>query len=341
MASIRSKLLNSVMRMGMRFLMRREVSVMQFRHFIARADRRQTGRLAPCISLEEQDSPFHGRWLRNSNCKSGKVIMYLHGGAFIVRMPELHSTMVSRLCHQIGASAFMPWYRLAPEHPFPAAPQDALAAYRYLLETHRPEDILLMGDSAGGTLTLALLNLIKAEGLANPVAAVAFSPPVDFAQISATWLMHSWTEPLYALQPVVSPQAHYLNCTNYTDPIASPIYGDLHGLPPVLLLVGGVEALRDDALGYARVASVSNTPVTLHIWQGMPHVHMLMDFLPETALAEQEVVKWLQAKLRLTADQPSDTTSLRDSVILFNRQAITGRLSRRSNSDATFMRGLL
>ncbi|MEQ9397150.1 alpha/beta hydrolase [Haliea sp.] len=339
MASTRSKLLNCVTRLSMRLLLRREVSVPQFRQLIARLDRRRAGRLAYGVSVEEQVSPIAGRWIHNRNCSPGKVILYLHGGAFIVRMPEMHSGMVSRLCAQIGASAFMPWYRLAPEHPFPAAPQDALAAYRYLLRNYRSDDILVMGDSAGGTLTLALLNLIKAEGLPNPAAAVALSPPVDFAQVSATWLMHRWTEPMYALQPAVAPQRHYLNFDHYTDPVASPVYGDLYGLPPVLLVVGGVEALRDDALGYARVASVASAPVTLHIWQGMPHVHMLHDFLPEAALAEQEVVKWVHHALR-NPEEPSDKGSLKDAVILFNRQPVIGRVTRFSNSDATYMGGV-
>ena len=117
--------------------------------------------------------------------------------------------MVSRLCAATGASAFMPWYRLAPEHPFPAAPEDCLAAYRYLLQTCPPEQIFIMGDSAGGNLTLSLLNLIKREQLPMPRGAVGLSPITDFGQVSSTWMMHEWIEPMFTVQAAVAPQGYY------------------------------------------------------------------------------------------------------------------------------------
>ncbi len=340
MASLRSKLLNTATRFASRLLFRPREDVTGFRKMFARTDRRRAGALAAGICTEEQEMPVAGRWLHNGDGAPDKVILYLHGGAFILRLPESHTAMVSLLCRELGASAFLPWYRLAPEHPFPAAPEDCLAAYRYLLESHAPGDIVVMGDSAGGNLTLSLLNQLKREGLPQPAAAVALSPPLDFAQISATWLLHRWTDPMYVVQPAVAPQRYYLNADQLTDPIASPVYGDLAGLPPVLLLVGSVEALRDDVMGYARAATLARTPVQVHVWGGMPHVHMLQPFLPETALARERVCDWVQCALRgeFAGSGPS---CLKDVVILFNRRPLLGGVSRFSNSDADYMRDVL
>ena len=339
MASLRSKLLNSVTRVASRLLFKPREDVSHFRDMIARTDKRRAGVLAAGIEMQEQEAPVIGRWLRNPGGSTDKVILYLHGGAFILRMPESHSAMVSQICHQLGASAFLPWYRLAPEHPFPAAPEDCLAAYRYLLESYAAEDIVVMGDSAGGNLTLSLLNYLKLEDLPQPAAAVALSPPLDFAQISATWLMHRWIDPMYVVQPAVAPQKYYLKGQDFKHPLASPVYAELEGLAPVLLVVGGVEALRDDVMGYARAATLAGVPVQVHIWQGMPHVHMLQSFLPETPLACSKVVSWLQ-EIFTGERQATSAPSLQDSILLFNRRPLIGGVKRVSNSSARYMKGL-
>jgi acetyl esterase/lipase len=303
-----------------------------FRKLVARYDRRKLGKLAPGISVEDVKVPIAGRWLRNPDGISKQVILYLHGGAFIIRMPESYSEMVSRLCIGIDASAFMPWYRLAPENPFPAAVEDSLGAYRYLLESHTPDNVVVMGDSAGGNLTLSLLNLIKQSGMPMPRAAVALSPITDFAEISSTWVMHRRVDPLFAMKPYTLPQLHYLRGKNILDPLASPIYGDLEGLPPVLIVVGGIEALRDDGVAYVRQAVAAGVAAQVHIWQGMPHVHTLTNMLPEQRLTEAEIFRWF-AKLPAPGERRSADELWPGAVTLFNRRPFSGTLDRITNGD--------
>lgn len=149
--------------------------------------------------------------------------------------------------------------------------------------------------------------------------------------------MHTWVEPLFPVQAAVAPQQHYLEGKNLTDVLASPIYGDLAGLPPLLLVVGGVEALRDDSVGYVRKAVEAGVPARWHIWQGMPHVHMLMPFLPEAALAERELFAWLDGVAELKRSD-SGEPAWRDAVTLFNRRPVTGTLRRSTNSEHVFQR---
>lgn len=332
MASTRSRLTNFIVRILCRFFLGPNKSVTEVRDSIARFNRFSKGKTGQGIDLEEIDDPVKGRWLHNTANDSGKVILYLHGGAFILRIPDAHSAMVSRLCKHLGASAFLPWYRLAPEHRFPAAPDDCLAAYQYLLERYSPENIFIMGDSAGGNLTLVMLNYIKQKQLPMPRAAVALSPITDFLQISSTWLMHTWHEPLFVIHPATSPQRYYLNEADLTHPLASPIYADLSGLPPVLLVAGGVEALRDDSVSYVREAIEDGVDAQVHIWEGQPHVHQLMDFLPEAKLAEQELFKWLESLPPLGTPVDKDK-AWRKAVTLFNRRAVVGTLNRMTNGE--------
>ena len=293
------------------------------------ADARRPAKLEPGVSAEEVQTPVPGRWLSNHQGSDERVLLYLHGGAFVLRLPEGHSEMVSRLCAGMGVSAFMPWYRLAPEHPFPAALDDCLAAYQHLLERHSADNVIVMGDSAGASLTLSLLNRLKQEKLPMPRAAVALSPITDFAQVSATWLLNTRFEPLARVQPFVAPQRHYLRGENLVNPLASPIYGDLAGLPPVLLVCGGNEALRDDSIGYVRKAIAAGVDARVHLWHGMAHVHTLKASLPETPLTEAAVFKWL-AECQST---PDSLSRWRNAVALYNLRPMTGRLLVTTNGD--------
>jgi monoterpene epsilon-lactone hydrolase len=332
MASIRSRFVNLTTRIITRLTFKPGTTPQDFRRMIAGYDRRKAGKVAADVVLEEINEPVEGRWLRNSSGDSGRVILYLHGGAFIIRMPESYAEMVSRLCKGIGASAFMPWYRLAPEHPFPAAAEDSFKAYQYLLKTHAPDQIVVMGDSAGGNLTLSLLNLVKQRGLPFPRAAVALSPITDFAEISSTWLMNKRLDPLFAMKPYALPQLHYLRGKHILDPAASPIYGDLEGLPPLLVVVGGVEALRDDGVGYVRKAVAAGVAAQVHIWQGMPHVHTLTNMLPEQRLAEAEIFHWFES-LPASSERNSIDRLWPSAVILFNRRPLSGKLERFTNGQ--------
>ena len=330
MASARSKLLNSVTRVLMRVIFRERKPVAEYREIMERLDQKRIKPLPSDITTEDANGPVLGRWVRNAKATSAQVILYLPGGAFIMRLPHGHTHLVARICQQTGASAFMAFYRLAPEHRFPAGPEDCLAAYRSLLAAgHQPGDIVIMGDSAGGNLALALLHQIRAAKLPMPSGVVALSPITDFVQVSATWRMNRWRDPMYRVQGFVNPVEWYLQGASPMDPVASPYYGDLTGFPPMYFLVGGLEALLDDSVGMVRKAIESGVRAKLHIWQGMPHVFLLRDFLPESRLALREVAAWLTA-LRKPASPVKAVYD--DCVEFFELQAFTGRVRRETNN---------
>ncbi len=328
MASGRSRVMNVLTRLAMWVIFRRPEKITLHRATMLALDQKQKLRLPPGVTMEDVAEPIAGRWLRTSSANK-QVILYLHGGAFIMRLPNGHTTMVASFCADSQCQAFMPWYRLAPEHPLPAAPDDCLAAYRMLLDSgHAPRDIVVMGDSAGGNLALVLLHRIKAAGLPMPAGAIALSPITDFAQISASWRMNTWRDPMYRVQRFVNPVEHYLDGANPIAPEVSPYYGDFSGFPPIHLLVGGVEALLDDSVGMARKAIENQVPAHLQIWQGMPHVFVLQDFLPETKFAKREIAKWLR---NLCESAPNSIPLYRSCVEFFDLQMFTGQLRRTTN----------
>ena len=329
MPSLRSTLLNFTTRQMMRFIFRRERPVTAYRAVFARLDPKRP--MPAGITIEDIDLPRTGRWLRNSASTSPQAILYLHGGAFSMRLLNGHSAMVGDFCARSGASAFMPFYRLAPEHPFPAAPDDCLAAYRYLLDSgHHAKDIVVMGDSAGASLSLVLLHLIKREGLPMPSGVIALSPITDAAQISATWRQNRHLDPMYVVQAHVNPARWYFAGQHPMNPVISPYYGDLSGFPPFYLMVGGVEALLDDSIGMVRKAVESGIPAKVQVWRGMPHVFPLIDFLPEAKLARVEITQWLAA-LRNSPAQSSREDLWKSSVEWCDLKAITHRLLRETN----------
>jgi monoterpene epsilon-lactone hydrolase len=326
MASARSSLLNMLTRVLMWLLFRSRQHPTRYRESMARLDLKSRRPPPPHITTEIVDLPVPGCWVRNAQAPAGRVILYLHGGAFIMRLPHGHTAMVARLCTETGHSAFMAYYRLAPEHPFPIPAEDCLSAYRSLLdEGYQARDIAVMGDSAGGNLALALLHLVRRAGLPMPGSVAALSPITDFAQISATWRLNRWRDPMYRVQGFVNPVEWYLQGASPVDPVASPYYGDFSGFPPLLFIVGGLEALLDDSIGMARKAVESGIPAKVHLWKGMPHVFLLQESLPEARLAIREIAAWLAAL------PPGGAGLYRGCVEVFDVQPLTARLRRETN----------
>jgi acetyl esterase/lipase len=332
---MRSKLLNFATRGLMGLIFRQAKPVNEYRPRMDRLDKSQQKPSPAGIAIEEIEAPVRGRWIRNQNADTGKAstqtILYLHGGAFSFRMVHGHTAMVSEFCVASGASAFMPWYRLAPEYPFPAAPDDCLAAYRYLLDSgHAAGNIVVMGDSAGGNLALSLLHLIKRAALPMPSGVITLSPITDAAQISATWRLNKWRDPMYVVQGAVNPALWYFHGHNPLDPAISPYYGDFSGFPPLYFIVGGVEALLEDSVGMVRKAIDVGIPAKVQIWCGMPHVFLVNPMLPESRYAKLEVIKWL-ADLRAGKPAIPKQELYRSCVEVFDLKPFTHRLVRETN----------
>jgi epsilon-lactone hydrolase len=233
-------------------------------------------------------------WIEVPESRPERVLLYLHGGAFMFRFPATHAGLVARWCRPLAARTLMVDYRLAPEHPHPAGADDCFAAYRWLLEAgHDPRSIVIGGDSAGGNLTLATLHRIKAAGLPMPACAVLLSPVVDFTMSSHSIIANAGSDPMFALAGLLAMRALYAPPERFLDPDVSPLFGDFAGFPPLLFVAGAIEALVDESARAAARAHAAGVPVELEIWEDMAHVFQALRSLPQAAVADEHVVRFI------------------------------------------------
>lgn len=238
-------------------------------------------------------------WLIPEGAPTDRAILYVHGGGYVSGSCADHRGFVATFAKRLGVAAVTYEYRLAPENPYPAAVEDSLAAYKALLERHAAEHLLLAGESAGGGLCLALLLAIKQAGLPLPSAAIAITPWVDLTCSSAGYRvrnrrsaapMNSWT--------VFS--AHYAGAANRRDPLVSPLFGDLRGLPPLLINAGMDDELYDEAEDFARRAADAGVNVTFRAGEGMLHCYpLLAPLFPEAVAAMDEIAGFARRSLGL------------------------------------------
>jgi len=249
--------------------------------------------------LATQVGGVSGYWLAPPEVKPGRILYYLHGGSYLAGGLETHHHLVGRLAVACRARALLAEYRLAPEHPFPAAVEDAVAGYRALLEAGESStEMVVMGDSAGGGLTLALLMQVRDQGLPLPAAAVLLSPWTDLACTAPSLRTRAEVDPWLVADVVPREAALYLAGADPRNPLASPLYGNLAGLPPLLIHVGEDEILLDDATRVATKAEEAGVPVTLRVWPTLWHVfHLFWDQVPAAETAVLEIGQYVEQLL--------------------------------------------
>lgn len=232
----------------------------------------------------------------DSSAAAAPTMLYLHGGGYIACSPETHRLLIGSLVRRLRVTAWVPRYRLAPEHPYPAALEDALAAYRFLLEQRQtpPARLLIAGDSAGGGLTLALMQRVRDLGLPLPAGIVAFSPWTDLAVTGASVEENSERCAMFAADTIRRAAPLYAGETDPRTPGVSPLYGRFDGLPPLLIHASTQEVLRDDAVRVAARASEHGVEVTLRLWTHVPHVWQFFSaVMPEAAASLQDVERFV------------------------------------------------
>jgi epsilon-lactone hydrolase len=212
-------------------------------------------------------------WTTTPGADRSRAVLYLHGGGYVIGSLDSHRHLAVDVGRASGARALAIDYRMAPEHPFPAAVQDALAAYRFLLDSGiKPGRICIAGDSAGGGLVVAAMLAIRDAELPQPGCGWCISPWVDLTCAGASMLDNASRDPTVQKAGVMEMAETYLAGADPRSPQASPIYGDLRNLPPLLIQVGSVETLLDDSLSLARVAGLADVHAELQIWPEMIHV---------------------------------------------------------------------
>ncbi len=237
-------------------------------------------------------------WVVAPGASPGRVLMYLHGGGYQLGSPATLRHLIGLLSAAASARVLSVDYRLAPEHPFPAAVEDALAAYRWLLAGQtEPAAIAIAGDSSGGGLALGTLVALRDAGEAMPVAAAVISPWTDLALTGESLRTRAEAEVMVKSAGMPETAALYLNGADPRHPYASPLYADLRGLPPILIHVGDAELILDDSTRFAARAEAAGVDVTLEVWDEMPHVwHAFAGLLPEADQAVAGLGAWLDRR---------------------------------------------
>ena len=294
--SLRAELIRLCLRW---FVKRRQVTVAQSQQRIKLLERFVPGPPADVQFVNVDAGGIAAERITTPLSRPERHVLYLHGGAYVAGSPALYRDFTWRIAARARAHVLCIDYRLAPKHPFPAALDDALRAYRWMLaENIDPKRMAIVGDSAGGGLTFATMLRLRDEKLPLPAAAVVISPWTDLALTGSSLRRNAKRDVLLQLEPMPEFTRAYLAGIDARTPYASPLYGDPTGLPPTLIQVGGEEMLLDDSVHMADKMRAAGCEVQLEIWPRMPHVwHFYARIMPEAREALSHIGVFLRDKL--------------------------------------------
>jgi epsilon-lactone hydrolase len=249
-----------------------------------------------CQVVKLQIEGLYAECLSTGKTLPDKVILYLHGGGYALCSANTHRPLAARIGASAGMKVLFPEYRLAPEHPFPAAIEDAVNVYHWLLEQgYASEDIIFAGDSAGGGLCLATALVLRDQNEQLPAGIVCLSPWVDLTSSGESYQKNGELDPYLSVRAVKEAARIYAGTESLDHPLISPVFADLTGLPPIMIQSGSHEILQSDALTLADKAKASGVNVSLKVWDGMWHVWQISgDFLPEARRATREIGQFIR-----------------------------------------------
>jgi len=259
---------------------------------------RTSERVAKDVTCEPvQVGSIAAEWIVPPEAASDRVILYLHGGGYVMGSIATHRATIARIARASKARALALEYRLAPEHKFPAAVEDSVAAYKWLIaQGYKPGKIVIAGDSAGGGLTLATLLSIRDSKLPMAAAGVAISPWADLEGTGDSFKTRAHRDPMVGSGNLGGMAKHYIGEQDPKHPLASPIHADYHSIAPLLIQVGDAETLLDDSNRVASRAKEHGVTVELEVWDDMIHVwHAFAKILPEGQQAIDKIGKFVLA----------------------------------------------
>lgn len=298
MSSIRAKIVRSI---SSAYLQRVDVAAIDLVKVRKRWNRLGRSMITAFGVSVEKDTVngLHAEWLTPKNHMEGKVLLYLHGGGYVVGGCDMHRQMVSHIARAGRIRTLLPEYRLAPEHKFPAAIDDAVGVYRSLLQMGlKPEDIVFAGDSAGGGLSVATLLALRDAGDPLPAAAVLLSPFLDVTGSGASMKTRAEQDPWFHAKDLAIIADYYCEPHQRQFPLVSPVFANIEDLPPMLIQVGDDEILLSDSERLADECVAAGIDVELEVWPEMWHVfQMFTRKMPEARQAINKIGRYIQARL--------------------------------------------
>ena len=284
-------------KMLMRRMFRKRMSIEEYRTLT-----NSSSRLSPPIPKGMDVHRFEVEaipavWISPAVADANMVILHLHGGGYVTGGIDSHLMMCLPMAQALKTRMLLFDYRLAPEHPFPAALEDGLKTYRWLLEQgYPPSDIVISGDSAGGGLALAVILSLRENGEPLPVGAICFSPWTDLTFAGESHITNARSDVVNTKNVLQEWASAYTEQTNLRNPLVSPVFANFHGLPPLFIQVNDDELLLDDARLLAKKARADGVDVTLKVWHGMWHVwHTAGTMIPESKKTYEEIGQFLKA----------------------------------------------
>lgn len=319
MPSIRSRLFTFVLRYGHLLrgqlkrtsLIDRDTSIPELRRQTSRSTGLM-GRLPEEVQISAANiDGLNAEWLELPTTTRDCALLYFHGGGYVIGSAESHRAIVAKYVVGADIPALVPDYRLAPEHPYPAALDDAIAAYCYLLDQGiAPERIVIGGDSAGGGLCLSLVVALRDQGISLPAGAFVLSPWTDLANTGASLESNVPVDMLTWRDSWAIFSEYYVGDHDPTKPWISPLYADMQGLPPLQIYVGNDELLRDDSVRFAEKAKAAGVDVRLTVGEGLFHCYpVCAPIFPEATAAMSDICAFIKTRVEMAATQSIDKVS--------------------------------
>jgi monoterpene epsilon-lactone hydrolase len=242
------------------------------------------------------DFPVYSEWIIPKDSEDKKAVLYFHGGGYVMGSVKSHRSIVANFCKTFGCKALLFDYRLAPEFPAPAAVNDSVEVYRRMLsQGYEPGNIVFAGDSAGGGIEIAALLKLKDDRIPLPGACVAFSPSLDMTRSGDSHKTRAKADPCTPPGMTGTYYDYYAGSEGLTYPYASPLFGELSGLPPIMIHVGNDEVMRDDSVLFGEKAELAGVKITVTIWKGMFHCFPLLSpMFPEAVQAMNQVTEFIK-----------------------------------------------
>ncbi len=293
MPSLRARFINRFVRKRLKPLKLPDIEPQTLR---AMMEKRSMAMLPKSVRIEPVEAPVCGEWQRPVKISPGRTILFFHGGGYVFGSPRLMSPISCHLAAAAEAPVFSLDYRLAPEHPCPAAIEDALAAFDFLVSKGaRPEEIYVGGDSAGGGLALATVQALAAAGRPRPGGAFLISPWTDLTASGASIEENDERDAMFTADTIRRGGSRYAGALALDDPRVSPLFGEFNGLPPLFICVSQDEVLRDDGIRAAAKAKEAGVPVELRVERGLVHIWPLFaPIVPESMRTIRQIADFIR-----------------------------------------------